>query len=145
MREAEERASHLQDTSYQFEHHQEQVQIPNPNPKILYNAKGNPYVEGDPNLGYRLEDTRPQTTSCATGSSSLQPDSDPTPSSPSHKPAANQPHSQPHTHQPNPKSGVGQSQPKPKPKNWASLLQSQSPSMDMKLDYFPDLQRGKEA
>lgn len=50
-----------------------------------------------------------------------------------------------HTHQPNHKPRLGQNQPKPKPKNWASLLQSQSPSMDMKLEYFPDLQRGKEA
>ncbi|KAG5540742.1 hypothetical protein RHGRI_020845 [Rhododendron griersonianum] len=32
-----------------------------------------------------------------------------------------------------------------KPKNWASLLQSQSPSLDMKLEFFPDLLRGKEA
>ncbi|KAI8559247.1 hypothetical protein RHMOL_Rhmol04G0157700 [Rhododendron molle] len=39
----------------------------------------------------------------------------------------------------------GQNQSKPKPKNWASLLQSQSPFMDMKLDFFLDLQRKKEA
>ncbi|KAG5521726.1 hypothetical protein RHGRI_034073 [Rhododendron griersonianum] len=32
-----------------------------------------------------------------------------------------------------------------KPKNWASLLQSQSPSLNMKLEFFPDLLRGKEA
>ncbi|KAG5562101.1 hypothetical protein RHGRI_004973 [Rhododendron griersonianum] len=35
--------------------------------------------------------------------------------------------------------------PKPKPKNWAALLQSQSPSVDVKLDFHPDLFRGKEA
>ncbi|XP_058183679.1 uncharacterized protein LOC131301403 [Rhododendron vialii] len=46
-------------------------------------------------------------------------------------------------HQPNPKPITGQS--KPKPKNWASLLQSQSPSLDMKLEHFLDLQKGKEA
>ncbi|KAI8572581.1 hypothetical protein RHMOL_Rhmol01G0210600 [Rhododendron molle] len=34
---------------------------------------------------------------------------------------------------------------RPKPRNWAALLQSQSPSLDMKLDYFPDLQKGKAA
>lgn len=34
---------------------------------------------------------------------------------------------------------------KPKPKNWAALLQSQSPSMDLKLDFYPHLFRGKEA
>lgn len=35
--------------------------------------------------------------------------------------------------------------PKPKPKNWASLLQSQSPSTEMKLEYHPDLFKGKVA
>ncbi|KAF7119420.1 hypothetical protein RHSIM_Rhsim13G0129500 [Rhododendron simsii] len=39
---------------------QEGVQVDKPNPKILYNAKGNPYVEGDPNLGYSVEDVKPR-------------------------------------------------------------------------------------
>lgn len=81
-------------------------------------ARGNPYVEWDPNLGYAVEDTRSQ-----------QPPSN-----------FNRP---PQSHHPYPKPYNGQN--KPKPKNWASLLQSQSPSLDMKLEYFPDLQKGKEA
>ncbi|KAG5552983.1 hypothetical protein RHGRI_010968 [Rhododendron griersonianum] len=49
----------------------------------------------------------------------------------------------PQTQQPFPKPNSGKN--KLKPKNWASLLQSQSPSLVMKLEYFPDLQKGKEA
>lgn len=54
---------------------------------------------------------------------------------------------QPHTipNQPSNKPRPNQNVPKPKPKNWAFLLQSQSPSMDMKLEFYPDLFRGKEA
>ncbi|KAF7124059.1 hypothetical protein RHSIM_Rhsim12G0101200 [Rhododendron simsii] len=48
--EAEERATPLL----------KQVQVDKPNPKILYNAEGNPYVEGDPNLGYGVEDVKPR-------------------------------------------------------------------------------------
>lgn len=88
IREAEERATKLQDTTCQFDHQdKEQVQIPNPNPKLLYNALGNPYVEGDPNLGYSLENTRSRYTSRGSSSFSLQPDSNPALSSPTHNPA----------------------------------------------------------
>ncbi|KAG5552987.1 hypothetical protein RHGRI_010972 [Rhododendron griersonianum] len=43
------------------------------------------------------------------------------------------------------KSRLNPNTTKTKPKNWASLLQSQSPSMDMKLDFYPDLFHGKQA
>lgn len=95
MREAEERATNLLDNNSQFERQQGKVQIPNLNPHILFNARGNPYVEGDPNLGYSLEDIKPQTVSRASGFSPPQPESDPSPSSPAHKQASNLPHSQP--------------------------------------------------
>ncbi|KAG5540731.1 hypothetical protein RHGRI_020837 [Rhododendron griersonianum] len=50
IREAEERSSHLQVKAAQFDSQQKQVQNSGPNPKILYNARGNPYEEGDPNM-----------------------------------------------------------------------------------------------
>ncbi|KAG5523680.1 hypothetical protein RHGRI_030607 [Rhododendron griersonianum] len=147
VQEAEEQAIHLRSTTSQIGGYQNQVQVPHPNPKVI-NPRGN--LEGDPNMGYRLEDTRPRYN--ATGSTSHQPviDSitDPLTSFPAHKSTTGPSHSQNqgnhiHTHQFNSKKGTGQV--KPKPKNWAALLQSQSPSLDMKLDHFPDLQRGKEA
>ncbi|KAI8564163.1 hypothetical protein RHMOL_Rhmol03G0160700 [Rhododendron molle] len=62
-REAEERA-----TASPFTCHQEQVQVSTSNPKILFNTEGNPYVEGDPNLGYSVEDTLSRAGNRATGS-----------------------------------------------------------------------------
>lgn len=113
--------------------------------KFKFNAWGNPYVEGDPNLGYILEDIRPQnapshlTSNLATSSSPSKLGSKPKPISPSHKPPINMPHSQPlssptqqhqfmpkthshlpQTHQSDPKHSIGQN--KPKPINWVSLL-----------------------
>ncbi|KAG5536390.1 hypothetical protein RHGRI_023981 [Rhododendron griersonianum] len=55
QREAEERAAQLIVNS-----ETEKVQHPNPKPRILINARGNPYEEGDPNMGYSLEDTKPR-------------------------------------------------------------------------------------
>ncbi|KAG5557719.1 hypothetical protein RHGRI_007839 [Rhododendron griersonianum] len=55
-REAEERAANLLDNNSQLELSSGKVQILNSNPKILINARGNPYAEGDPNLGYSFED-----------------------------------------------------------------------------------------
>ncbi|KAG5553054.1 hypothetical protein RHGRI_011046 [Rhododendron griersonianum] len=150
VREAEEQAIDLQCTTSQFGGYQNQVQVPHPNPKVMYNPRGNPYLEGDPNLGYSLEDTRPRYN--AAGSTSHRPvmdsTTDPLTSFPAHKSTTGLSHSQNqgnpiHRHQFNSKKSTGQV--KPKPKNWAALLQSQSPSLDMKLDHFPDLQRGKEA
>lgn len=137
IREAEERA-HLQ------------VPIPVPNPKILYNTRGQPYVEGEPNLGYPIVDTRPrrppqsleilaQIDRQHSEHQSLCPN-------PQQHQVATEIHStRLQTHKPNPNPNAVRIQGKPKPRNWASLLQSQSPSLEMKLDYFPDLQRGKEA
>ncbi|KAI8568134.1 hypothetical protein RHMOL_Rhmol02G0173800 [Rhododendron molle] len=164
--EAEERVHHLQGNVYQFERQIEKVQNSNPNPKILFNACENPYVEGDPNMGYLIEDTKPRNTPShlvqKTVPGSFTPELGQDPKSTSHKPPLSASHAQPqfaptpqhqfnsniHTkppqaHQPNPKSNTGQN--KPKPKNWVSLLQSQSPSLDMKIEYIPDLQKGKEA
>lgn len=127
VQEAEEQAIHLQSTTSQFGGYQNQVQVPHPNPKVMYNPRGNPYLEGDPNLGYSLEDTRPRYN--ATGSTSHQPvmDSitDPLNSFPAHKSTTGLSHSQNqgypiHTHQFNSKKSTGQV--KPKPKNWAALL-----------------------
>lgn len=58
--EAEEWVTHLRGNVYRIERQREEVQNTNPNPKILFNARGNPYVKGDPNLGYILEDIRPR-------------------------------------------------------------------------------------
>lgn len=82
QREAEERAAclHVHRT-------QEEVQISKPKPVTLYNARGNPYVEGDPNMGYSIEDTRPRYNSCASGSFTHKPESKTTPSSPTHNPS----------------------------------------------------------
>ncbi|KAG5557728.1 hypothetical protein RHGRI_007846 [Rhododendron griersonianum] len=117
--EARARVTHLHGNTYQFQRTPSEVRKSNLNSKILLNARGNPYVEGDPNMGYSLEDTQPRYRQVQSN-----------PTLPLHQ-----------TH--NPKSISGQS--RPKPKNWASLLQSQRPSLDMELDYFPDLQKGKEA
>ncbi|KAI8535330.1 hypothetical protein RHMOL_Rhmol10G0165800 [Rhododendron molle] len=152
--EAEEQVHHLQEV--------DKVQDANPNPKMLFNVRGNPYVEGDPNMGYPVEAIQPSHFVQRTVGGSLTPNLGLDSTFTSHKPPFRAPHAQPqaaptphhhlnsNTHakplqaqQPNPKSNTGQN--KPKPKNWASLLQSQSPSLDMKLEYFPDLHRGKEA
>lgn len=158
VREAEDRASKLADINTTLDRQQGKVQVSNPNSQVLFNAKGNPYLEGDPNLGYSLEDLKPRYSSRVTGFPP-QTQSDPSPSSnlahsqPKYNPLPNQNQTQQpalrnhpistQTHQINPKSNNGQT--KPKPRNWAALLQFKSPSLDMKLDYFPDLQRGKEA
>ncbi|KAG5531947.1 hypothetical protein RHGRI_026526 [Rhododendron griersonianum] len=62
VREAEARArvTHLHGNTYQFQRTPSEVRNSNSNPKILYNSRGNPYVEGDPNLGYPVEDTKPR-------------------------------------------------------------------------------------
>ncbi|KAG5565781.1 hypothetical protein RHGRI_001639 [Rhododendron griersonianum] len=121
--EAEERLQHEQD-------HLRQVQPPIPTPRTLINTRGTPYLEGDPNMGYPEADTKPRR-----------------PFSP--KSQFNQNYSTHSTHtlpqQPPIKPRPNSNGPKPKPKNWASLLQSQSPSLDMKLEFYPDLFRGKEA
>lgn len=156
IREVEGRATHLQINASPFKSHQEQVRVFSPNPKILYNARGNPYVEGDPNMGYTVEDSRPRIGNRVTGS--LHPVSDFTPSSSTNNLTANIPHSQiqdnslpNQNHQTSIRNQVhptrnqvhhpsaGQAKPKLKPKNWATLLQSQSPALDMKLEYFHDL------
>ncbi|KAG5521738.1 hypothetical protein RHGRI_034083 [Rhododendron griersonianum] len=177
-KEAEERAASLSDTR-----EQEQVRSPKTSPTILYNPRGTPYVEGDPNMGYSLEDTRPRYNSRGSDSSSNKPELNPSHIPHQINPNANpliQPHQPqiiPRQHQAvvegdpnlgypvqdtklrnppslfsqksgtdskhNSKPNTGQN--KPIPKNWAALLHSQSPSLDMKLEYFPDLQKGKEA
>ncbi|KAG5513049.1 hypothetical protein RHGRI_038539 [Rhododendron griersonianum] len=91
-----------------------EVSSSNLNPKTLFNARGIPYLEGDPNMGYSEADTKPR-----------------------------QPQNLPQLV--STKSRQNRNIPRAKPKNWASLLQSQSPSMDMKLDFYPDLFTGKEA
>ncbi|XP_058189185.1 uncharacterized protein LOC131306776 [Rhododendron vialii] len=97
---------------------QQEVNVSNHIPKTLINARGATYLEGDPNMGYSEDDTKPRH-----------------PISPKHRLHQSLPtHSKP-----------TQNLPKPKPKNWASLLQSQSPSMNMKLEFFPELLRGKQA
>lgn len=58
--EAEEQVTHFHGRTYHFEHQQSKVQNSNSNPRILFNARGNPYVEGDPNLGYSMQDIRPR-------------------------------------------------------------------------------------
>ncbi|KAI8530281.1 hypothetical protein RHMOL_Rhmol11G0044500 [Rhododendron molle] len=100
--------------------HQE-VPFSNHNPKTLYNARGIPYLEGDPNLGYSEEDTKPMRPLASErySVSSIPPQAIP------HQGSNN----------PTPITNVH----KPKPKNWASLLQSQSPSMELKLDFYPEL------
>ncbi|KAG5521728.1 hypothetical protein RHGRI_034074 [Rhododendron griersonianum] len=90
-----------------------------PAPKTLINPRGIPYLEGDPNMGYDEVDTKPRRPWTSMG----QPNGNRVPNKP--RQALNGP--------------------KPKPKNWAALLQSQSPSVDVKLDFHPDLFRGKEA
>lgn len=141
--EARARVVHLHGNTYQFQRTPSEVRKPNPNSQILINARGNPYVEGDPDMGYSSEDLRPRYT-------------------PQQFPLANvlksggTPHVFPEI-APNsklqnngnqtirkPPFPTQHHQVKPKPKNWASLLQSQSPSMDMKLEFYPDLLRGKE-
>lgn len=152
--EAEQRAILVQGNN-QFT--RQSTEVHNSNPKTLYDARGNPYVEGEPNLRYSPRSLQPRysqpllnvvpnpniTHPLEPASVRANPDKGST-ISPSRQPFIKI-NSQPFTQQTNIKPRVGQSQSKTKPKNWASLLQSQSPSMDMKLDYFPDLQRGKEA
>ncbi|KAG5553260.1 hypothetical protein RHGRI_011203 [Rhododendron griersonianum] len=120
VREAEERAAHLSNNINSTRYSQ-----------TLINARGTPYLEGDPNMGYDEADTKPRRPShLASQVNHFTTEIHPT---------------LPQTHKPNPNPNAVRIQGKPKPRNWASLLQSQSPSLEMKLDYFPDLQRGKEA
>ncbi|KAI8529943.1 hypothetical protein RHMOL_Rhmol11G0015000 [Rhododendron molle] len=130
MLEAEERNSHNNGSLSQSLNHCDEVHNCNPDPTMLINACRFPYEQGDPNMGYLVEDAKPR-----------QP--------PSHffsNPSAETSNTHtkpPQNYQTNPKPNTGQN--RPKPRNWAALLQSQSPSLDMKLDYFPDLQKGKAA
>ncbi|KAI8530017.1 hypothetical protein RHMOL_Rhmol11G0021300 [Rhododendron molle] len=121
-----EAAAQAQGTHVTTSQHQE-VPFSNPNPKTLYNARGIPHLEGDPNLGYSEEDTKP-----------MRPLASERYSVPSISPQAI-----PHQGSNNPRLITNVH--KPKPKNWASLLQSQSPSMELKLDFYPELFRGREA
>ncbi|KAG5540764.1 hypothetical protein RHGRI_020862 [Rhododendron griersonianum] len=108
----------------------QQVQLPIPTPKVLINARGTPYLEGDPNMGFPEADTKPRRPFSPKNQSNQTLPIHPTQTLPQQAPI-----------KPRPNSNL----PKPKPKNWASLLQSQSPSLDMKLEFFLDLFRGKEA
>ncbi|KAG5513035.1 hypothetical protein RHGRI_038542 [Rhododendron griersonianum] len=146
-KEADQRAQvvHLHGNTYQFQRTTAEVRNSNPTPKIVLNPRGNPYVEGDPNLGYSLQDTKPRNappphliSKHEAGSSSHEMGFEP-----QTQLKTNFHTKPPQTQQPFPKPNSGKN--KLKPKNWASLLQSQSPSLDMKLEYFPDLQKGKEA
>lgn len=143
---AEEQETHVHGRIYHFEHQQSEVQNLNPNPKFLFNARGNPYLEGDPNLGYSLEDSKPRyaTPNLHSGavpttvsSPRISPDTIPVPKPQYPQAQHHQFTSKDQHHQLNSIPITGQS--KPKPKNWAFLLQSQSPSLDMKLNHFPDL------
>ncbi|KAG5531959.1 hypothetical protein RHGRI_026537 [Rhododendron griersonianum] len=151
-KQAEEQASLLQSTSTQSpksgaarklqqalfeeglileaEERAQQVQLPITTPKVLINARGTPYLEGDPNMGFPEVDTKPRRPFSPKNQSNQNLPMHPSQTLPQHAP-----------NKPRPNSNL----PKPKPKNWASLLQSQSPSLDMKLEFFPDLFRGKEA
>lgn len=62
IKEAEARAkvTHVHGNTYHFQRTLSEVQKSNLNLTILVNARGDPYVEGDPNLGYSLEDTKPR-------------------------------------------------------------------------------------
>lgn len=55
--EAEQRAILVQGNN-QFT--RQSTEVHNSNPKTLYNARGNPYVEGDPNLGYSPRSLQPR-------------------------------------------------------------------------------------
>ncbi|KAI8567830.1 hypothetical protein RHMOL_Rhmol02G0152100 [Rhododendron molle] len=59
VKEAEVRAANLMPHTTQSDCSQGKVQVSNPNPRFLFNARGHPYVEGDPNLGYSSEDNKP--------------------------------------------------------------------------------------
>lgn len=102
-------------------------------PSILHNANGVPYLDGDLNRGYpvdatlpRLSKTHPALPIQTQGaSSSIHRDgSEATP-------------------QPNQSNSLPAN--RGKPKNWASIFKSQSPTMDVKLEYFPELHRGRNA
>lgn len=67
--EAKERASHAQGESAQFTCQSSEVQLSIP--KLLYNARGNPYVEGDPNLGYSPRSLKSRYTCDRAASSTL--------------------------------------------------------------------------
>lgn len=56
--EAEERAARVHSHTYQFSH--QSIEVRNTSPKILYNARGNPYEEGDPNMGYSPRSLQPR-------------------------------------------------------------------------------------
>lgn len=99
-------------------------------PPTLCNARGDSYVEGDPHLGYPAAATLPRLSNTHTvhplpfdavnlkASSSSQEQEE---SKTIHKP-----------NQPN----------KGNTKNWASIFKSQGPALDVKLEHFPELQRG---
>ncbi|KAF7127042.1 hypothetical protein RHSIM_Rhsim11G0000800 [Rhododendron simsii] len=93
IREAEEQAIQLQGDASQSVSHHKQVQLSTSNPKVLYNARGNPYVEADPNMGYAVDETRPRTGNRDIGSHLLVTNS--APSSSTQNLAAAAHHSQP--------------------------------------------------
>lgn len=105
----------------------------------LRNARGDPYLVGDPNRGYSPEAIlpRPPVThsvlppSLATTNLPYQTQG----ASLSQDQQASEP-TQPKTY-PDPNKG--------KPKNCASIFKSQGPALDVKLEYFPELHKGKNA
>lgn len=109
-----------------------EVQKSNPNPKVLFNARGNPYFQGDPSLGYTGEDSKPR---YAPAKQVLGSKSGVLPNSASQPSTSRNPESQP-------KAKNRQSQPT---KIWASLFRSQGPSSNMKLGLYPELKKGKNA
>lgn len=56
--EAEERAACVHSHTNQFT--RQSTEVTNPNPKTLYNARGIPYKEGDPNMGYSPRSLQPR-------------------------------------------------------------------------------------
>lgn len=143
--EVEERAARVHSHTNQFTH--QSTEVTNPNPKTLYNARGTSYKEGDPNMGYSPKSLQPRysqsrVTAVSNLSSthpvdlvSIRANSDRgIPTSPPRQPIG-KPHSQHLPPQTNLNPSGGQCHQKPKPKNSASLLQSQSPSLDMKLAF----------
>lgn len=128
--EAKERATHgahVQGNTYQSTRQSLEVQISNP--KTLYNARGSAYLEGDPNLGYSPKSLKPWYTIDPSADPVLGLDLKPVQQHISQIPLQTGSTIQlQHSHQNNYKPNLGS-----KPKNWASILQSQGPSMDLKL------------
>lgn len=112
--EAEARVTHVHGTTYQFQRTPLEVQKSNPNPKVQFNARENSYVEGDPNLGYNVEDTKPR---YAPSTQVVDSKSGKLPISASYPSTSSNPASQP----------KGRDRPIQPTQNWASLFRSQGP------------------